>query len=251
MWMAPTVFREEAGMSAVHAQPPERDADASAALVACPTGSIGGPAAPASFPRPIAPETWHCGYHDRRSFGAAAYLARTGEGNVLVDVPRFSRPLVRAVEAMGGVDAIVLTHRDDVAAHAAWNDHFGAPRAIHAHDDLIGAEVRLGEGGADAGTVAGLEWTHVPGHTRGSTVYRHGGVLFTGDHLAAHDGGAGLVAFRRACWYDWTAQTRSMRRLADLEVQHVLPGHGAPWHGGPEEYRRLMRDLLGWMERAA
>lgn len=248
MWMAPDVFSEAGGMSAVHAQPPERDPDASAALVACPTGSIGGPAGPTSFPRPIADGVWHCGYHDRRSFGAASYLTKTAAGNVLVDVPRFSRPLVRAVEAMGGVQAIVLTHRDDVASHQEWRDHFGAHRIIHADDDRIGAEVALE--GAD-GTAAGLDWMHVPGHTRGSVVYRHGGVVFTGDHLAAHDDGTGLVAFRRACWYDWGEQRRSMARMADWDVRHVLPGHGAPWHGEPETYRGAMRDLLAWMERAA
>ncbi len=242
MWMAPSVFRQAGGQSAVFAQPAARDPDASAALVACPTGSIGGPAAHVEFPRPVAPEVWHCGYHDRHSFGAASYLVRTDEGNVLVDVPRFAAPLVQAIEALGGLQHILLTHRDDVAAHQKWHDHFGAPRSIHTDDAVIEAEhLLVGEGGR----VAGLDWLHVPGHSRGSVVYRFGSTLFTGDHLAGR--GAALTAFRNACWFDWPTQTRSMERLAGLPVQYVFPGHGAPWHGAPEDFQESLQALLMWM----
>jgi glyoxylase-like metal-dependent hydrolase (beta-lactamase superfamily II)/ferredoxin len=251
MWLAPHAFREAGGQSAVFAQPEAADRDAAAALVACPTASIGGPAGAgklgvAQFPRPIAPNVWHLGYHDPSSFGATAYLVRTEAGNVMVDVPRFAGPLVKAVEGMGGLQAIVLTHRDDVAAHQEWHDRFGAPRVIHRDDDLIGAEVAL-EG--ERGTVAGLDWLHVPGHTRGSVVYRLGDVAFTGDHLAGR-GDGGLTAFRNACWFDWGKQWESMAKMADWEIRHVLPGHDEPWSGASGDYRAAMADLLAWMARA-
>ena len=38
------------------------------------------------------------------------------------------------LEAMGGVHAIFLTHRDDVADHSRWAARFGAPRVMHADD---------------------------------------------------------------------------------------------------------------------
>lgn len=243
MWMAPDVFTEDGGMSAVHRQPPEQDGDTSAALLACPTVSIGGPAGKVAFPRRIAPSAWHCGYHDRRSFGAASYLVETAEGNVLVDVPRFVRPLVQAIEEMGGLVGIALTHRDDVAGHAQWHEHFDVPRAIHVDDDRIRAEIALT---GDFGTVFGLDWSHVPGHTRGHVVYGHGPVLFTGDHLAG-DGGR-LTAFRGACWYDWDVQVDSMRATALREASHVLPGHGEPWHGDAASYRSQMDQLVTWMD---
>jgi glyoxylase-like metal-dependent hydrolase (beta-lactamase superfamily II)/ferredoxin len=247
MWLAPHAFREQGGQSAVYAQPGETDAASAAALVACPTASIGGPPAAAKigvaqFPRAVAPDVWHLGYHDPSSFGATSYLVKTTAGNVMVDVPRFAGPLVKAVEGMGGIEAIVLTHRDDVAAHEQWHDRFGAPRIIHAGDDVIGADQRL-EG--EAGTVVGLEWFHVPGHTRGSVVYRKGDVAFTGDHLAGR--GDGLTAFRGACWYDWGKQRESMAKMKDWEIRHVLPGHDEPWSGTPEQYRVHMRQLLAWM----
>lgn len=243
MWMAPEVFREAGGQSAVHRQPDDADA-ASAALLACPTGSIGGPARRVGFPRQVLPDVWHMGYHDRRSFGAAAYLVRSDAGLVMIDVPRFVRPLVAAVEAMGGLHAIVLTHRDDVAGHAEWAEHFDVPRFIHADDDVVGDQALAG---AD-GRVAGLQWMHVPGHTRGSVTYQWRDVLFTGDHLAGSVADARVLrAFRGACWYDWGAQTTSMRRTAGLDVAHVLPGHGAPWHGDVATFQREMAGLVARM----
>lgn len=256
MWMAPGVFEERGGQSAVHTQPDVADrAAASAALIACPTASIGGPAVHVEFPRPVdgVEGVWHMGYHDERSFGAAAWLVETDEGRVLVDVPRFAGRLVSGVESAGGLDRIVLTHQDDVAAHEKWHARFRAPRSIHVHDDRIGADEPLGADGSDQGRIGGLDWLHVPGHTRGSVVYRRGDVLFTGDHLTARDDADpshGLAAFRRACWYDWKTQTRSMERLAGLPIRHVLPGHGAPWHGSRDEYADAMERLLAWMREA-
>ena len=53
------------------------------------------------------------------------------QGNVLVDVPRWTPLLARRLEELGGVAWILLTHRDDVSDHAAWAAHFGARRVIH------------------------------------------------------------------------------------------------------------------------
>jgi hypothetical protein len=42
---------------------------------------------------------------------------------VLVDSPRFTPPLVKQIEAMGGVHYLYLTHRDDVADQQKFHDH--------------------------------------------------------------------------------------------------------------------------------
>lgn len=252
MWMAPHAFRDADGQSAVHVQPAADDGLAAAALVACPTASIGGPAGAgklgaAAFPRQIAPNVWHCGFHDESSFGATSYLVKTTAGNVLVDAPRFATPIVKALEATGGVQQMVFTHRDDVGAHAKWHERFGAPRAVHEGDHIMDAEDILT---GDGGFIGGLEWLHVPGHTRGHVVYKFGDVVFTGDHLAGsvrHP--EQLRAFRDACWYSWSEQRKSMAKMADWEIRNVLPGHGAPWTGTPEQYRKAMASLMDWMGR--
>jgi len=68
------------------------------------------------------------------SFGAWAYLiVRSPEqgGNVLVDSPRFTTPLVKRIEKMGGVSLMFLSHRDDIADHAKFAAHFHCPRVMH------------------------------------------------------------------------------------------------------------------------
>lgn len=257
MWMAPDVFAEEGRQSAVHRQPTDDAGRARAhqALVACPTGSIGSDDAAGvaqaarSFPHPVAPGIYHCGYHAESSFGAASWLVEGPKGNVLVDSPRFAGPLVKRLEQMGGVDWMLFSHRDDVADHARFARHFGLQRVIHEGDAAAVPEAEIvleGEGGE----VAGLEWMHVPGHTLGHAVYRHERTVFTGDHLAWNAGKQRLVAFRRACWYDWGKQTESMKRLRSWDFDRVLPGHGDPVELPPDQAAGHMERLVAWMEQA-
>lgn len=53
------------------------------------------------------------------------------QGNILVDVPRFTPWLAQRLRQLGGARWIFLTHRDDVADHALWAQHLGAARIIH------------------------------------------------------------------------------------------------------------------------
>lgn len=229
------------------------------ALLACPTGSIGTIAkAPdlvevqADFPLPVVGDVYHCGYHSRDSFGATSYLLRHPEGNMLIDCPRFAAPLVRRLDALGGVARILLTHRDDVADHAKFAKHFGARRMIH-EDDAQGLDVEDVVTGADAVEVLpGLTCIPSPGHTAGHVVFHwsgSGGVLFTGDHLAYDDEAGRLEAWPDVCWYDWGAQTASMRRLAELDFEWVLPGHGRRGHMPAATMREEVLRLVAWMHR--
>ena len=112
--------------SAVFHQPETDDEllAAQKALISCPTASIGSVAK-----------------HDmRRGAGGAAGARRRRrlplrlhlrvvvrrdqlpdsrpQGNILIDSPRFSGPLVKNIAAMGGASRMLLTHQDDVADHA-------------------------------------------------------------------------------------------------------------------------------------
>jgi glyoxylase-like metal-dependent hydrolase (beta-lactamase superfamily II)/ferredoxin len=255
MWMAPETYAERGGQSAVIRQPETDDDAALAAIIACPTASIGmQPLSPrlgavrVSFPRPMRGGVYHMGYHDEQTFGAASWLVATPQGNVLIDVPRFAGPLVRRVEEMGGITRILLTHRDDVGDHAKWAKRFAAPRVLH-RDDASRAttEVEVQPEGVEPFEAApGVLGIPVPGHTKGHVVYLAGTDLFTGDHLAWLQGR--LVAFRRACWYSWPEQIKSMQRLAAYSFTRIFPGHGAPGElpAGQEEH--LMQDLIAWMQ---
>jgi len=240
--IAPAVFAQsERSLAYVHHQPesPEGRHRALMALVACPTASIGtlsradARVASSSFPEPIAGGVYYCGFAAERSYGASSYLIVREGGNVLVDSPRAALPLMKRVEAMGGVRWMFLTHADDVADHGRWRERFGCERVLHEADmasDTRGVERRL-TGTEPSRLDEDLLAIPVPGHTRGSAalLYRDE-FLFTGDHLWLSPRHGGLHASRGVCWYSWPEQLRSLRRLLDFRFEWVLPGHGRRHH---------------------
>jgi glyoxylase-like metal-dependent hydrolase (beta-lactamase superfamily II)/ferredoxin len=238
--IAPATFARSRrlGQSIVAAQTASVAAETRArmAVVACPTASIGSsPKRPvgdavAAFPERIEDEVYYCGWHAEASYGAASYLIVRPRGNVLVDSPRAARPLFERLDALGGVRTMVLTHRDDVADHAAFARRFGCERIMHAADaGRLPVERRLT--GADPIVLDDeLTVVPVPGHTRGSIalLYRDK-FLFTGDHLWWDEDDERLDMGRDVCWYDWPEQLRSLEKLRAYRFEWVLPGHGRRW----------------------
>lgn len=261
-WVAPAVFDDGGdGHSRVHRQP-EGEAEslrAEMALLACPVGAIGTrakhdlAAARAAFPKRIAGEVYHLGYHSEASFGAASYLVRREGGNVLVDSPRFTGPVVDALERLGGVRYMFLTHQDDVADHAKFRRRFGCERILHADDVTHGTrdvEIKL-EGTEPAALAADLRAIPVPGHTRGSScLLARETFLFSGDHVAWSPERGHIYAFRDACWHDWQELRRSMARLAAHRFEWILPGHGRRCHFPAARMKEEMRRCLEWMAEA-
>jgi glyoxylase-like metal-dependent hydrolase (beta-lactamase superfamily II) len=72
--------------------------------------------------------------------------------------------------------------------------------------------------------------------------------MFTGDHLAWSPNRNSLTAFRGACWYSWSAQIRSMRKLLDYEFEWVLPGHGRIGRATKEQMNKHLQECVEWME---
>jgi glyoxylase-like metal-dependent hydrolase (beta-lactamase superfamily II)/ferredoxin len=256
--IAPTVFHDVGDHSAVREQPstPHDLLAAQKALLACPTASIGTEtktdmrAALASFPELIDADVYACGFTAESSFGAFSYLLRLDSGNILVDSPRFSGPIIRNLATMGGVRRLLLTHQDDVADHEKFHLRFGCDRVLH-HDDVRSgtAAVELQPLGIEPLELEpGLMMIPTPGHTRGHSVYLHReSFLFTGDHLAWNESEERLYAFRNACWYSWPKQIESMRRLLDYRFEWVLPGHGRPVHLSAARMHDELEKCVQWM----
>jgi glyoxylase-like metal-dependent hydrolase (beta-lactamase superfamily II)/ferredoxin len=273
-WMAPETFDRAGEKSRVHRQPrtPAELQRALMALVACPTASIGATERHdmkpvlAAFPdrladlagRPVAdgaapgPQgVYHCGYHHEDSFGATSYLVVRPAGNVLVDSPRFAAPLVKRIEALGGVRTLFLTHQDDVADQDKWHKHFGCERVLHAAD--VGAATRDVERKIEGTEPVRLddELTVIPtpGHTAGSACVLLGEeFLFTGDHLAWSERRGQIIGFRDACWHAWSEVVESTRRLLPRRFTWILPGHGRRCHFAADEMARQMQRCVEWME---
>lgn len=249
--IAPETFTDIGDQSAVHHQPetPEADFAALKALVTCPTASIGtlshrsAKAAVSAYPELIDDNVYFCGFASESSYGASSYFIASPEGNVLIDSPRFARPLVKRIEELGGVRLMFLTHRDDVADHEKWAGHFNAERVLHRDDigrSISGIEkVLTGHEALEIGE--DLLAIPTPGHTRGHTalLYRNH-YLFSGDHLWWSETYDALHASRGVCWYSWPEQIRSVELLLNYDFEWVLPGHGRRIHLSSS----LMREQL-------
>ena len=273
-WMAPETYGRAGTKSYVYRQPEgDEKAMALAAVAACPTGSIRTQAPePAmrrvvqSFPLPIdaerLPRVFHLGFHCAASFGATPYLLCTPEhGNVMVDAPRFNSRLAKQLEALGGVDMLVLTHMDDVGDHNRWKERFpDLRRVMHAKDvrgpdrwpyiDMTHIESQL-RGDGPWELLPGLTAIHTPGHSAGSVSFLAEaalcggaeGVLFTGDHFC-FSGRLGRLDGMARYGENLPQQARSIAKLADEPFQWVLPGHG-------RRHRFLSADARAAAVRAA
>jgi glyoxylase-like metal-dependent hydrolase (beta-lactamase superfamily II)/ferredoxin len=242
------------GQSYVTEQPEagDRELRALMALVACPTASIGTSpkrpldAALAAFPEPLEDDVFYCGWHSEASYGASSYLIVRPAGNVLVDSPRASRPLLERIAALGGVRTMVLSHRDDVADHAEFVRRFGCKRVMHAADvGSLPIERRI-TGTEPVVLDDELTVLPVPGHTRGSIalLYREK-FLFTGDHLWWDEDDHRLDMGQGVCWYSWPEQLRSLERLREFRFQWVLPGHGQRFRAdSPAGMRAAMDEVV-------
>jgi glyoxylase-like metal-dependent hydrolase (beta-lactamase superfamily II)/ferredoxin len=263
--IAPETFTDVGDASVVSRQPESEEETERAlmALVACPTASIGttehhdAHIGIDAFPSQIADNVYFCGFTAESSFGAWSYLIirpQSEGGNVMIDSPRFATQLVKKIAAMGGVNTMFLTHRDDVADHDRFAAEFSCERVMHADDGAarLGVE-RVLQGTESIKLDQDLWAIPVPGHTRGHVVllYRRK-FLFTGDHLAWSPNRETLIAFRNACWYSWTEQTRSMEKLLDnyseSGFEWVLPGHGRIHADSRENMRRHLERCIEWMK---
>ncbi len=258
--IAPTVFEDIGDQSAVFHQPetPEELVAAQRALISCPTASIGDvakrdmTAAVASLPELIDEDVYRCGYTSESSFGAISWYVR--DEKILVDSPRFANPLVKNIDALGGVRWLLLTHQDDVADHQKFHERFGCERVLHG-DDIRSrtASVERQPSGPDPVKITdNVLMIPTPGHTKGHSVFLYRDrFLFTGDHLAWDESGDRLYAFRNACWYSWSEQTESMQRLLDYRFEWVLPGHGRPIYLDADRMHQELERCVAWMRRAA
>jgi len=255
--VAPSVFRAQGEHSVVYQQPtePKDLLRAAMALLTCPTASIGMverldlSQAVSAFPELISDNVYFCGFSAESSFGASSYLVLHPEGNVLIDSPRWNIPLVRKLETLGGIQTMVLSHRDDIADHEKFHNHFGCERVMQegrkGQNDFVERKLRGDNPVFIRGDFLAIP---TPGHTRDHQVFLYQEkYLFTGDHLWWNDERQGLYASKTFCWDSWSDQIRSMEKLLGYPFEWVLPGHGRRHHASSETMRRLLKACIAWM----
>ena len=214
------------------------------ALLACPVAA--GTArkqdlsfARASFPFALADNVFINGYNDRSSYGAHSYLIRGDNENWMVDASRFTKHLANNIEAMGGVDYISLTHRDDVSDAPDYAAHFGAERVIHEFERAAQPDAEIILEGEEDHTVSGARILFTPGHTKGHMVLLwRDAFLFVSDHFASST----------YCWHSWDEQIESTRKLEVLTgVKWVFPGHGKWFPVPPGDFKTVIGERVRTM----
>jgi glyoxylase-like metal-dependent hydrolase (beta-lactamase superfamily II) len=256
--VAPGLIAHKGGQC-VFVRQPESEADlrlAWRAQLLCPTASVrseGKDAMPAGvFPEPMAENIFRLGFNGRSSWGAHSFLIRRAQGNAMVDSPRFASQVVPALEGMGGLQMILLTHRDDVADAHLYAERFGARVFIHEADRSAAPYATdLITGRAASDIAPDLRVIPMPGHTRGSVAYLHGAALFTGDSLSWEFETDGLRASRAVCWYSWPEQLQSLERLLACRFEWVFAGHGGSKHLPADQMAAQLRALLVRLHDAA
>src|SRR5438045_2272759 len=167
------------------------------------------------FPLEVEAPVFYPGFNSPKSYGGNSYFVRHPQGNWLIDSPKFLPRLVQRFEALGGIANIFLTHRDDVADARLYAERFGSKRFIHRAELASQPEAEMVLDGNESMQLSSdFLAIPTPGHTAGHCVllFRER-FLFTGDHLDWDRHELLLDASRDYCWYSWSRQTESMRRL--------------------------------------
>ncbi len=255
--VAPGLIVERGGQSVFARQPASADEVTMAwrARLLCPTASVRtqrhAEVPPGVFPEPMTDGVYRLGYNAKSTYGAHSFAIRRDASNAMVDAPRFTGAVVKQFEQWGGLADILLTHRDDVGDAQRYAAHFGARVWIHAADhDAARFADQILRGNEPVAIDADIVAIPVPGHTEGSVVYLYDRrCLFTGDSLAWSFESDDLEAYRDYCWYSWSEQVRSLRRLLDYRFEWVFAGHSGSHYVPADEMRARLEALLKRMAK--
>jgi len=217
----------------------------------CPTRSIGtesGLRWERHHPVEVAASIWRTGGNAPATAGGNAFVVHRRGRGLMIDGPRFTPRLRSDIGHLGGIEAILLTHRDDVGDAEQYAKAFGADVVIHEADDVAAPfATRFLVGPDPTEVVPGVVAIPTPGHTEGHVMYVvDDEVLFTGDSLSWDPHRGDLWAEELVCWWSWPHQLDSLERLSRHRFTQIIPTHGAISPAlPPEEMRDRLLRLVG------
>lgn len=141
----------------------------------------------------------------------------------------------RALQRISGAE--VCAHEDDVPYITGACPRPGLRRLAAAMVGRGMAPPRVDRAVHEGDSLDGLTVVYLPGHTPGHIGLRHGPVLLCGDCVM---GGRRLRAMPRLLTWDQELARRSLARIAALEIDLLLPGHGTPVNDGSRRCAALL-----------
>jgi hypothetical protein len=202
---------------------------------------------------PLEPGLFGIGTEPTFAIGQRALLVQTEEGNALWDcVTLLDHDTIRRIEALGGIDAIAISHPHYYASMAEWARTFDAPIHIHAADrEWVMRKdpfIRFWNGD-ELGLPGGLTLHRLGGHFPGGQVLHWPGgadgrgALLTGDIVQVVPG-AGWISLMYSFPNHIPLPASEVRRIAGaLERLGFDRIYGAWWDrvihsGGTEAVQR-------------
>ncbi|MCO5167552.1 MAG: hypothetical protein M9894_14490 [Planctomycetes bacterium] len=191
--------------------------------------------------------TWSV-FDEARQVDFNGHLVDTGAGRALVDPVPWTPEDEAALERLGPPTEVILTNKDHRRAAARARERFGAAVLVHALDRPL-LDLDPDRTFEDGDLLAGaLRVVHLPGQKSPGEVALHWParrLLLLGDALWGKPAGR-LTMLPDAKYADPAAARRGLQRLADLEVDAILVGDGAPLLGGAGQ---ALRDTLAALAR--
>lgn len=141
--------------------------------------------------KPVEPNLTGIGTYPKFAIGQRALLVQTPQGNILWDcITLIDDPTIAAINALGGVDAIAISHPHYYSSLVEWSRAFDVPVYLHAADRewvmRPDPAIEFWEGDTHP-LLEGIMLIRCGGHFPGGTVLHWAGgaegrgVLLTGD----------------------------------------------------------------------
>ncbi|MEZ0361370.1 MAG: MBL fold metallo-hydrolase [Hydrogenobacter sp.] len=250
--IAPDIFGEGKGSACVVKQPntQEEREKTLMALLSCPVGAIGTKRKEGvrdvigKFPIKVEDGVYRCGLSSKKSYGAMSYFILHPDGNWMIDSPRENAHLLKNIASLGGIKYIFLTHEDDIADAEFYAKAFKAKVIIHERDAHAYKYADIKVSGEDPVNIGDFTLIPTPGHTAGHMVLLYKKFLFCGDHIWYSPAKKRLWASKEYCWYSWSEQLKSIKKLLDFRFEWILPGHGRSVKMDEETIKKYIEEFL-------
>jgi glyoxylase-like metal-dependent hydrolase (beta-lactamase superfamily II) len=196
-------------------------------------------------PRPVLDSVWAFP-PNRETFGGTAYLIvensssipqnvsqnvpQNTPNNILIDCPSWDDETQSFLAQQGGVQWLVLTHRQGMSpAIANIQERFGCKVLVQEQEAYLLPDIEVMTFGDRSVITPHTEVFWTPGYSPGSACvyYQPHGLLFTGRHLLPNATG-NPQPLRTAKTFHWPRQLRQVQqileRFDDASLQYLCPG---------------------------